>query len=174
VSKLSDTLKKIVGHVAPFAPVVATALGGPGAGAAVRFLSGKLLGKDSGTEDEIAAALAGATPEQLLALKSADYDFELEQERIHQRDRDSAREREKSTGDVWTPRVLAGVVIVGFFAAVGFVFSGKVGLTGEQGMLVGTLVGYVSAKADQVISYYFGSSAGSKDKTNALAQAARK
>lgn len=173
MSKLSDVLKKIVGHVAPFAPVVATALGGPGAGAAVKLLSRKLLGKDNGTESEVEAALANATPEQLLALKQADYDFELEQERIHQADRDSARDREKATGDVWTPRVLAGVVMVGFFAAVGYVFSGKVGLTGEQGMLVGTLVGYVSAKADQVISYYFGSSAGSKQKTDALARAAK-
>lgn len=35
---------------------------------------------------------------------------------------------------------------------------------------VGTLIGYVSAKADQVISYFFGSSIGSKQKTDAMAQ----
>lgn len=81
MSKLSDVLKKIVGHVAPFAPVVATALGGPGAGAAVRLLSRKLLGKDNGTESEVEAALANATPEQLLALKQVDLEFERSAER---------------------------------------------------------------------------------------------
>ncbi|ERL46406.1 EVE domain protein [Candidatus Micropelagos thuwalensis] len=35
----------------------------------------------------------------------------------------------------------------------------------------GTLVGYVSAKADQVIAYFFGSSSGSREKTRAMADA---
>jgi|GEM_PF-4281121 len=34
-----------------------------------------------------------------------------------------------------------------------------------------TLIGYVSAKAEQVVSYYFGSSAGSSRKDALLAQA---
>lgn len=173
MSKLSDKLKALIGKVAPFAPVIAGALGSPAAAAGVSILSKTLLGHDKGSEDDLLAAISGATPDQLLALKQADYAFELEQERIAQKDRDSARQREIQTGDVWTPRVLAGVVITGFFAAVGYVLSGKVGLTGEQGILVGTLIGYVSAKADQVISYYFGSSAGSKAKTDALARAAK-
>jgi hypothetical protein len=37
--------------------------------------------------------------------------------------------------------------------------------------IIGTLIGYVSAKADQVVSYYFGSSSGSKDKTAAMSDA---
>jgi hypothetical protein len=34
--------------------------------------------------------------------------------------------------------------------------------------LVGTMIGYASAKADQVVSYYFGSSAGSKAKDETI------
>jgi hypothetical protein len=40
--------------------------------------------------------------------------------------------------------------------------------------IIGTLIGYVSAKADQVVSYYFGSSSGSKDKTQAMSDALSK
>jgi hypothetical protein len=168
VSKLSDTLKKIVGHVAPFAPVVATALGGPGAGAAVRFLSGKLLGKGDGTEAEIAAALAGATPEQLLALKSADYDFELEQQRTDQKDRDGARQMRIATGD-WVPGALAVFITVGFFGVLGYILSEGVPAQGGEALLV--MLGALGAAWGQVIAFYFGSSAGSKAKTDALSRA---
>jgi hypothetical protein len=63
-----------------------------------------------------------------------------------------------------------------FIWAVWAVLSGYV-----QGMsdpaivgIIGTLIGYVSAKADQVVSYYFGSSSGSKEKTAAMSDALSK
>jgi hypothetical protein len=40
--------------------------------------------------------------------------------------------------------------------------------------LIGTIVGYVAANAQQVVGYFFGSSKGSTDKTDALAAAAGK
>jgi hypothetical protein len=64
-------------------------------------------------------------------------------------------------GNRATPRWLAGIIVGGFLGMVWYVLSGK-----AAGM-IGTLIGYVSAKADQVVSYYFGSSAGSAEK-NAL------
>lgn len=169
-----------IGLLGAVAPTLAKTLGGPLAGAAVGALSKVLLGKPDGTASEIDAALATASPETIAAVRKADQDFEAEMgrqgidlERINAEDRNSARQREVQANDSWTPRILAGVVITGFFAAVGYVLSGKVGLTGEQGTLVGVLIGYVSAKADQVVSYYFGSSAGSKAKTDALTRAAK-
>jgi hypothetical protein len=176
-TKFRDSTLGLVGAVAP---TIAKTLGGPLAGAAVAALSKAVLGKDGGTHAEIEAALQSATPEVLAAIRKADQDFEAEMgrqgidlERINAEDRNSARQREVQANDSWTPRILAGVVITGFFAAVGYVLSGKVGLTGEQGTLVGVLIGYVSAKADQVVSYYFGSSAGSKAKTDALTRASK-
>lgn len=167
--------------LATVAPGIATALGGPLAGVAVQAIGKAVLGKESVTEAELDAALSTATPETLLALKNAEQAFqtqmvelEIDLERVHADDRASAREREAKTGDVWTPRALASVVVAGFFACVGYVLAGKVEVTGEAGVLIGTLIGYVSAKADQVVSYYFGSSAGSKDKTVALAAAGRR
>ena len=64
--------------------------------------------------------------------------------------------------------VLAGVVIAGFFGTVGYVLTGQAQV---ESALAGALVGYVSAKAEQVIAYYFGSSSGSKQKTEIMGRA---
>lgn len=168
--------KKIVGAVAP---TLATALGGPLAGAAVGALSSAVLGKDDGNEAELAAAIQGGGPDVLVKLKEAEQAFavrmrelDIDVDKVHQQDRANARDRELKGGDPWTPRVLASVIIGGFLAMVYMVLAGFV-----QGLkdpmvagMVGTLIGYVSAKADQVVSYYFGSSSGSAEKTALLAK----
>lgn len=168
--------KKLVRTVAPG---LATALGGPLAGAAVHSISQAVLGTPDGTEEEVATAVAAGGSDALLKLKEAEQAFAvrmkelgIDLEKVHQADRASAREREVRTGDVWTPRVLAATIVGGFLAMVAAVLLGKVaGITDPVAAgMVGTLIGYVSAKADQVVSYYFGSSAGSAAKTDILAQ----
>ncbi len=161
------------------APGLATALGGPLAGAAVQTISTAVLGKPDGTEEEVAVAVASGGADALLKLKEAENAFtikmkelDIDLERIHQADRASARDREIKTGDRITPRVLAFVIVGGFLSMVTFVLLGKVsGITDPVAAgMIGTLIGYVSAKADQVISYHFGSSAGSAAKTDLLAR----
>lgn len=171
--------RSILGAVAP---ALATALGGPLAGLAVREVSQVLLGHENGTSADVDAAMASATGDQLVALREADSRFQtrmaelgVDLERIAADDRASARSREASTRDSWTPRVLAAVVIGGFFACVWAVLSGAVTLAEPvTAGIIGTMIGYASAKADQVVSYYFGSSAGSDHKTQALIDGARK
>ena len=171
---MSFDWKAVVGTVAPG---IATALGGPLAGMAVKTLSDHLLGHPDGSEDDVAQAIAGASPDILLKMKEADQAFTLSMqqagvdlEKIAAGDRDSARKREIATGDNATPRILAGIVVLGFFGVVYSVLSGYVdGLKDPSiATLIGTLIGYVSAKADQVVSYYFGSSAGSDKKTDLM------
>jgi hypothetical protein len=161
------------------APGLATALGGPLAGAAVQTISTAVLGKPDGTEEEVALAVASGGADALLKLKEAENAFAIKMkeigvdlEKVHAGDRNSAREREVKTGDVWTPRILAATIIGGFLAMVASVLLGKVtGITDPVAAgMIGTLIGYVSAKADQVVSYYFGSSAGSAAKTDLLAR----
>lgn len=163
--------------VATVAPALGTALGGPLGGLAVAAVSDALLGKPNGSEGEIAAALTAGGPDALLKLKQADQAFaarmkelDIDLERLHQSDRASAREREAKTGDRATPRALAAIIVGGFLLTVWYVLSGQVeGLKDPVAAgLIGTLIGYVSAKADQVTSYYFGSSAGSAAKTELL------
>jgi len=67
--------------------------------------------------------------------------------------------------------VLAFVVVAGFMATVFLVLLGLVDGMKDPLMAttVGTLIGFVSAKAEQVIAYYFGSSSSSQQKTQLLA-----
>ena len=163
------------------APMLGTALGGPLGGAAAGYVTRAIFGDDTSKTAKDAAALIKAgnlTPEQLAALKAAENDFVIEMERLGIRreeiaagDRASARNREAQVGGYANP-ILAGVVVAGFFAVCAAVISGHAGADPATATLVGTVVGYASAKADQVVSYYFGSSAGSKQKTVALEKAA--
>lgn len=165
-----DTLETI-------APGLATALGGPVAGLAVTAVENVFgLSPGSGTPDTMATALNQATPDQLLALKKADNDFQVQMkqldinlEDISEKDRDSARNREVQTKD-HSNSILGAVIILGFLIAVGFVLSGQVmGLKdANTAALIGTLIGYISAKADQVVSYYFGSSRTSANKDDTI------
>lgn len=171
--------KSIVGTVAP---TIATALGGPLAGLAVKAIGGVFGLGEGATEAEVAKAVIGATPADLLALKKADQDFavkmrelDVDLERIAETSRTSARDREVKVGGYANP-ILAGVIVAGFLVTVFMVLAGYV-----EGMkdpltatTVGLLIGYVSAKADQVVAYYFGSTAKSAAKDSTIQQLAGK
>lgn len=164
--------KAIVGTVAPW---IATALTGPLGGMAVGAVA-DALGLSDKTESAIKQALSGATPEQMLALKQADQNFAARMqelgfqnvqalEKIAADDRDSARKREMTVQD-YTPRILAYLIVGGFLGmAYGVLFKQM----SADSVLAGTIIGYLSAKAEQVAAYYFGSTAGSKQKTELLA-----
>jgi hypothetical protein len=167
-------LLKIVGAVAPS---LATAIGGPLGGMAMQAVASALGLPTDSSEKDVAKAMASATPDQLLKLKQADQDFavrmrelDIDLEKIAASDRDSARRREAQVRD-WMPRVLAFVVVAGFMATVFLVLLGLVDGMKDPLMAttVGTLIGFVSAKAEQVIAYYFGSSSSSQQKTQLLA-----
>ncbi len=150
--------------------------GNPAIGLAVRAASEALLGRADGSQDDVAAAIVGASPDQLLALKQADNQFEIDLQRvgidlekIAQEDRASAREREVKVGGKANP-VLAGIIIGGFFSVVAWVLFRPDIMSGPGAAVAGTLVGYVSAKAEQVVAYYFGSSSGSARKTELLSK----
>jgi len=175
-------MESILNLVRTVAPSIASAVGGPLAGMAVRTISEVLLGKPDGTEAELEEAAAKATPEQLLALKKAEQEFtvrmrelDIDLERLSTADRNSARNREVKTKD-WMPRVLAFVMVGGFMLTVFLVLMGYVEGMKDPLMAttVGTLIGFVSAKCEQVVAYYFGSSAGSKAKDEAMSHMVRK
>jgi len=167
-------MDQLLNLVRTVAPSIATAVGGPLAGMATRAISEALLGKPDGTEAELVEAAKSATPEQLLALKQAEQNFtvrmkelDIDIQRIDAADRNSAREREVKTGD-WTPRVLAAAVTLGFFGVLGSILQYGLPPQGGEALLI--MLGTLGTAWGVIISYYFGSSAGSREKTQQLNQ----
>jgi hypothetical protein len=168
--------KALVGQVAP---VLGTALGGPLGGIAVAAI-GKAIGLDNPTEDRIATALAGATPEQRIALQQAEEDFKVQMAQagfhheeamagVAEQDTASARQREMSVRD-WTPALLAIGVTCGFFGILAYMLLQNV--PEKNAAVLNIMLGSLGTAWVQVMHYYFGSSSGSDRKTEIMAQGA--
>ena len=167
--------KSIVGTVAP---ALAMALGGPLAGSAVKLIAGAVLGDEAAGEAEVARAVAGMTPEQLAALKSADHDFavkmrelDIDLDRIAAGDRVSARRMQSDTRS-WVPGALAMLITAGFFGVLAWMLGhGLPSGGGSEAMLV--MLGALGTAWGAVVNFYYGSSAGSERKTAMLTAAGR-
>jgi hypothetical protein len=167
-------LSKIGGLLGQVAPTIATALGGPLAGLAVKTISEAMFGHSDANESEVSAALMGATPEQLQKLKETDATFKLKMkeldidlEKISSEDRDSARKMQMETRD-WIPRALAISVTFGFFGILTWLLTKGVPPTGSETLIY--MLGALGTAWTGIVQFYFGSSAGSKAKTDALAK----
>lgn len=140
---------------------------------------GEVIGGDVGsTAKDIAAAVAGATPDQMLALKKADNDFAVRMqelgfkqavdlETIYANDRANARAREIATHDKF-PAILATVVTFGFFFILWYLIKFGVPQNGVGEALL-VMLGSLGTAWTGVVQYYFGSSAGSARKDSTIA-----
>lgn len=168
-----DILKAFGPLLGQVAPTIATALGGPLAGIAVKTLSNVLLGREDGSAEDVSAALATASPEQLAQIKQIDADFkvrmkelDIDLERIAVSDRESARNMHVQTQD-WIPRVLALLITVGFFGVLAYMLLNGMPKSGTEALLM--MLGALGTAWTGVVNFYYGSSAGSKAKTDAMA-----
>jgi hypothetical protein len=155
------------------APMLATAVAGPLGGAAVGMIADK-LGIDDKTVEGVTAALAG-NPANLEKLK----EMELEFAKLDAADRDSARKREveMAKADVHfitknITSILAIGILLGSIIIAMLVFF--VDFPDSQENILIFVLGSLFSIATQVVSYYFGSSQGSKDKTAELKEAMKK
>jgi len=159
--------KAAAGVLSTVAPMLATAVGGPLAGAATAAIAKTLGLPQEMPAEEVAFAVQNATPDQLLAIKKAEQEFAVKMKQLDidlvglsNADRDSARRREMAVKD-WMPRVL-GILMVS--ASVGAVALVLLGYAKVDDALAGSLVGLIVGSGNQVVQYYFGSSAGSAAK----------
>jgi len=156
------------------APTIATAMGGPLAGMAVDAI-GNALGMKDATKEQVKDLLASGTltSDQMASIKQADAslkvrmkELEIDMEKVHAGDRNSAREMAARTGDVWTPRVMALVVFIVWGAVNYKLFNGTI--NGDMRELVARALGTLDAVLMAVIYYYYGSSSSSAAKTEAM------
>lgn len=151
------------------APMLATVVAGPLGGKAVSMIAEKFGVED--TVEAVAKAIAG-DPEA--AQKLAEID--LAQFRAEAEDRDSARDREvgmAAAGATPLAQLVVPILALGTVATT-FLFIAALlflEIKTEQQQLIIFALGYATAAAQQVLSYYFGSSKSSQDKTTALQKA---
>jgi len=114
--------------------------------------------------------------EELLKLRLEEDKLDLAELELRLKDTDSARDREVqiSTSDkapllnkIVTP-VLALSILLLTFALFGVVMFNDTPVEASRKDILIYILGVLSAIASQIVSYYFGSSAGSKEKTDAL------
>ena len=153
-------LKNIVGAVAP---TLGTALGGPMAGMAGNMIA-EVLGVPNNPK-AIEKGIAEATPEQMLELKKAEQDFEVQMKeldvdvfKLETQDKQDARS--KFSKD-WTARIM-GIATVGGF--LGYIFLVTLQPPEQNSeALINLVLGYLGGLASAVISFYFGASNSTKD-----------
>lgn len=158
--------KSIVGTVAP---TIATALGGPMAGAAVKFLGSQFLNDENASEQQVAEFVNGANPETLLKIKQADYEFKTQMAKlgvdvfkIEADDKKNARSEHKQSPmpailSVTLTCLIAGIVALLFYVDVP---------TGAKEVLF-MLLGVVVKEWGNSMQYWFGTTRSSSEK-NAL------
>lgn len=156
------------------APVLGTALGGPLAGTALKVLAGELLGNESSTEKDIEEAILSASPEQLIALRKTDNDFKVKMKELDidvieldAKNTDSARDMAKA--NMWPQITLSALFVTGYFVIVYFLIASNVKIS-EATIII---IGVITAAIPQILNFWFGSTQGSKDKTNIMSNFGR-
>jgi hypothetical protein len=150
------------------APALATVVAGPLGGMAVKAIADKM-----GVADTVEAVTQALQADPESAAKLAEID--LAQFKAESADRDSARDREvglAAAGGSKFAQLVMPILAVGTVALT-YMFVGillfKIVPTEQQQLIIFAL-GFMTASAQQVLSYYFGSSKSSQDKTVALAK----
>jgi len=164
--------KKIVGTVAP---AIAGVFGTPVMGVGVKIALEALgITPDAGNEEaQLEQAMKTATPDDLLKLKQADHAFKIKMkelnmklEQTHSDDRKSAR----GIPNGIIPQVVLSVIYTVAYGVVLYCFmTGKLSVPGDQSILFGSLIGILTGAQVQILNFWFGSSSGSKEKTQAMA-----
>jgi hypothetical protein len=161
------------------APTVATAFLGPLGGVAVAAV-GNLLGVSDATQDKIAKVIQNGmlTPDQISEFKKLELEYQNnEQERgfkyaeLAFKDRDSARTANVA-GGIQKPLFWMSMLLltVSLGSEIFVLFKGYPPEIPE--IIVGRVLGLMDAVAMLVLSYWYGTTNGSAQKSDLLAQSA--
>jgi len=165
-------MNELISMVSKFAPAIGTALGGPLGGVAVSALASRL-----GVADEVEAVTKAimADPEAEAKIKQLEHD----KFKAILQDKANARQREANVvqsenapllNKVVTPVLALSVTGLSFVLFAVLIF---VEVKPEAKDILIYILGVLSAAVTQILSYYFGSSMGSKDKGDQLKAAVK-
>jgi hypothetical protein len=152
------------------APTIATALGGPLAGMAVSAVA-KAIGCEP---DEVQGIISSnkLTAEQVASIQLAELELKkqaqsmnLDFAKLIAEDKKSARDMQIATKS-WIPPTLAISVTVGFFGILAGLMYGQI----QHAPQIDIMLGALGTAWTGIISFYFGSSAGSQAKDQLLHQ----
>ncbi|MCS4509123.1 hypothetical protein [Xylophilus ampelinus] len=184
--------KKLVNGLAP---TLGTALLGPLGGMAFKTIAAAVTGNADASEDQVAEALANGSlnGDQIVALRAANQQFELDMQRLqidlaqlnaqtelaYVADTSNARAVFGGNENVFVMgvcilvsfAVLMAAVLLGCFLLMTGYFKVDPNVAAICSGLIGTVVGYVASNAQQVVSYFYGNNKGSKDNGAAIATA---
>lgn len=166
-----DTVKAI-------APTVASALGGPLAGAAVAAL-GNILGVSDATQETIKDVITNGqlTADQVGKIRELELQYQNEEKErnfryaeLEFKDRDSARQANVQGGTLkwlfWLSLVLLASCLGSEIAVLFYGYPTRV-----PDIIVGRVLGLLDSVALMVLAFWYGSSNGSERKTELLAAA---
>ena len=150
-----NKIKSLIGGLVP---TIAAGMGSPVAGMAVNMVADALGCK---TEPRsIEQALGDATPVQLLRLKEAEQNFEIQMKQMDidvfaLETQDIQDARNKFSND-WTPKVLGLLSMIGFMGYIFFITAFPIDDSSDD--IVMLIIGSLTGIATAVISFYFGAS----------------
>ena len=172
-----NPLKAIGLALVDVAPSLARAflpgIGGLAAGSAVQALAPVLGLKPDAKPEEIQEVLdRGLAPDQLVRLQKAEKEFALVWGRMQGEDRANVRQMQTKVRSR-TVSCLSFLIVMAFVLSVAGVFwlavrDGDGQMDPTVVAFLGGVIGYLSAKADTVVAFYFGSSSGQESQHDAF------
>jgi len=155
-------------------PMIGTALGGPLGGIAASFVA-DAFGLNEKTVESVTNIINSGkmTPEQLTQLKNAEIEFkkycmehEINLEKVAAADRDSARKMQMVTQSKM-PAILTLMITLGFFGVLGWMMYDD-NVVNSPPLLI--MLGSLGTAWTGACAFWFGTTKGSADKNNLLAQ----
>ena len=161
-----STWQEVAATVANLAPVAGTAIGGPvgaGVGLAIKALAGAFgITSPNPQPQEVLKAIQ-SDPDAFLKVEQARASYEIEKMRLTLADIQSARQMGISGIKDKNIYIIAWLMISGFFGLLVFLLF--VTVPAGQSDVVFMLFGALSTAFGSVITFFFGSSKGSQDKS---------
>jgi hypothetical protein len=151
-------MKKLKTVLGALAPTLGAAVGGPLGGQAGAIIS-KVLGVPNNPKS-IESAMNNITADQMVELKKAEKDFEVQMKELEvdvfRLETEDVQDARNKFSNDWTPKFLGVLCLVGFFGYIGLVtLYPQPDSSDDVVMLV---IGSITGIATAVISFYFGSS----------------